>query len=387
MLERILILQALCGAVDLSPDPVTEGLFTTAPDELLKETQLQVNGTVPTWLCGDYLKQSASQFEAGKRSLTHAFDGYGKLLRWRFRSGGVSLQARFLQSNFFNQSTRHADICPCRLLGSTSPKESEAKALTNNCTDNFNVNVDDISGQVLALSDYEGAMEVNMADLTAKRWHWNDTWSEKTFDQIAPAHPSKTLDGDFVSFVMRVNPATVSTGVGDHSIIVYRVKKDSNKREIIQTIKVKRLPYIHSFTVTENYVVLTAAPLVWKLREVMAAEPVLDALEWSPQEDTVIYAIPLSNDKEGSDDGMRSPHRPSASASPLVFKAGAFFTFHHVNGYETTAADGSPLLILDILAANMTSGQVLCMASATDSKFRTIDCGYSSLVASLLTVH
>ena len=43
------------------------------------------------------------------------------------------------------------------------------------------------------------------------------------------------MGGDYISFVMRINPAVVSTGVGDHSIIVYRVRKGSHTREVLET--------------------------------------------------------------------------------------------------------------------------------------------------------
>ena len=53
----------------------------------------QVHGRIPSWLCGDYVKQSASKFEEPHRTLTHVFDGYGKVLRWRLRGGRATLQA------------------------------------------------------------------------------------------------------------------------------------------------------------------------------------------------------------------------------------------------------------------------------------------------------
>ena len=69
-----------------------------------------------------------------------------------------------------------------------------------------------------------------------------------------------------ISFLVFFRCASAAVvGVGDHSIIVYRVfANNSNTRVVLATIKVPKLPYIHSFTVTEHYVVLAAAPLTWE---------------------------------------------------------------------------------------------------------------------------
>ena len=127
------------------------------------------------------------------------------------------------------------------------------------------------------------------------------------FDRIAAAHPGRATNGSTVNFVMRINPVQVSTGIGEHSVIVYRVD-DSNSRTVIQTIKMKRLPYIHSFTVTENFVVLVACPLYWQIRKLMFARPVLDDLDWQPSDGSTIYVMKL--------DGK---------GKPLQFKTDAFF--------------------------------------------------------------
>ena len=41
---------------------IVEGLFESAEAEVGEETTLHINGTIPLWLDGDYLKNSASKF-------------------------------------------------------------------------------------------------------------------------------------------------------------------------------------------------------------------------------------------------------------------------------------------------------------------------------------
>ena len=321
-----------------STDPIA-GVFTTATAEVLQETTLTPSyGSVPAWLCGSYVKQSASKFEEKSRHLTHTFDGFGKILRYKFYGNGtVSLRSNFLRSNFYNVSVATGDICPSRLLGTTIPHEPNGKALTDNCTDNFNVNVAEIAGNIVLTSDYTSAKGVgkvlNVNDMTTVPHVWNDTWTHY-FDKITAAHPQRLANGDTVNFVMRINPLAIA-GMGKHSIIVYRVDHITNQRDQIATIKVKKLPYIHSFTVTQNYVVLAAAPFTWELAKIMAAKPVMSSLQWSPEDGADLYVVGLAT-------GKVSQHTTDA-----------FFAFHHVNGFE----DGA-FIYMDLLANNMSTGSV-----------------------------
>ena len=325
----------------IETDSLGRGFATTAATEVLEETLIpEVHGTVPHWLRGDFLKQSASKYEWGKYHLTHLFDGYGKLLRWRFGPGlnNVTFRCKFLRSNFYNVSSSTGRICPARLVGSTVPKESELPAMTNNCSDNLNVNVYRYPGnEVLAVSDAVGSASINLADLSTTPHKWSDDWGEKTFDKITAAHPGSADGGQtVVNVVMRINPLAVG-GVGDHTIIVYKVV-GGNKRTVLHNIKVKRLPYVHSFTVTKNYIVIAAAPFTWDLTKIMVAEPIFSSMKWEGSQPTKIYVMRL--------DG---------TGAIAQYDTPAFFAFHHINGWDDEA---NGLIHFDVVANNMDSGKI-----------------------------
>jgi carotenoid cleavage dioxygenase-like enzyme len=347
------ILYFLVGSAGAAPrltatDALGEGLATSALAEVLLETPLRVaRGAVPAWLSGDLLKQSASQFESGGYRLSHTFDGFGKLLRWRFHGGdNVTFRSRFLRGNFYNVSARTERICPARLLGVVEPEQSELPALTNNCSDNFNVNVFPVQSDVIALADFSGGLRVDMDDLTTTRHAWKDTWGTY-FDKISAAHPA-TNGNVVVNYVERINPLAIA-GVGDHHIIVYTVdsRGDAQTRSILHKIPVKRLPYIHSFTVTENYVILAAAPLTWDLAKVMVAESILKSVSWRPEDGTTIYVMRL--DGQG---GVKQ------------YTSDAFFAFHHVHGWE---GDDNSELTFDVVANDMSGGGIPAAGLTVDN--------------------
>ena len=334
----LLICSSFCEAFETttSTDALGLGLATTSTAEVNEEAELKVNGTIPSWLCGDFLKQSASKFEEGSNHLTHTFDGYGKLLRWRFNQGSTTFRTKFLRSNFFNVSKNTHHICPTRLLGSTQPVQSELPALTNNCSDNFNVNVYQYNDQIVALSDFTGGMKINLDDLTSSKHAFSDTWGSY-MDKITAAHPSTSPDGIAVNFVMRINPLAIA-GIGDHKLIVYKLENgNSQTRTILQSIKIKKMSYIHSFSVTKNYVIIAAAPLTWELAKVMVAKSLLNSLKWSEDDPTIIYVMRL--------DG---------TGGVTEYSVESFFAFHHLNAFELNDEQ----IIFDVVANNMESGKI-----------------------------
>ena len=334
---QVLLLFMSTSIADRATDDFGRGIATTAAAEVLEETTLvDVRGTLPSWLSGDFLKQSASQYESGQYHLTHSFDGYAKLLRWRFhKNNTVTFRSKFLRSNFFNVSKNTQRVCPTRLLGSTKPLQSELPALTNNCSDNFNVNVFQYNDEIVALADFEGGMTIDLDDLTSQKHKWTDTWATG-MDKISAAHPGKSPDGTVVNFVMRINPLAIA-GVGDHTLIVYKLDgKTDQTRTVLQKIKIKRMSYVHSFTVTQNYVIIAAAPLTWELAKVMVAQPILSALKWVKDDPTIIYVMRL--------DG---------TGGVTEYTVASFFAFHHANGYET-----DDRIVFDVIANNMDSGKV-----------------------------
>lgn len=343
-------------------------MFTTAAQEVVDEIVVAPQPgdlPVPAWLRGRFLQNSASQYEFNNRHLEHTFDGYAKILQWRFNgNGSVGFRARFLQSTFREKSEKQDDVCPARMFGHTSPKQGvrQAQALTDGCSDNYNVNVFPVGGTVVATSDVEGRAAVD-EDLASSAFKWSDTWGHD-MDKIAAAHPRRAAapplaaagagagagadagaDGVLspkasLNYVMRINPLAL-TGLGNHSVILYAVDEPGvtpGTRRQLAKIKTRRLSYMHSLLATPRYAVLVMPPMTWDVTGLMAAHAVLDSMEWAPHDPTVIYVVDLAD----------------RTAPIRTFEVDAFFAFHHVNAYETENGD----IVIDTVKSNTTNGKI-----------------------------
>jgi carotenoid cleavage dioxygenase-like enzyme len=101
----------------------------------------------------------------------------------------------------------------------------------------------------------------------------------------------------------------------------------SMTREVLAEIPVDLPSYMHSFAMTEHYVILVEFPFVVDPTRLEAGKPFIFNYQWKPERGTVFLVV----DRETGQVVMRVKTKP-------------FFAFHHVNAYDK---DGS--IYIDIV--------------------------------------
>ncbi|XP_052090779.1 retinoid isomerohydrolase-like [Mytilus californianus] len=161
---------------------------------------------VPRWLKGTLIRNGRARYEMGQRSFTNAFDGFGKLHSFTFYSNGtVSMSARFLQTEYYKQSLATNTIAPYFQFGKLVPPYNEMEKIESlkNQMENLNVNVYRIR-------------------------------DSKTGVSIVP-------------YIKSIITLYRMTSVGD--------------REEIVPWDIEAQTYMHSFSVTKNYVIFIGQPV------------------------------------------------------------------------------------------------------------------------------
>jgi beta,beta-carotene 9',10'-dioxygenase len=309
---------------------------TSAWRELKTEMPLVVNGTTPHWLSGQYFLASSAGFEMGEHNLTHAFDGFSKILRWRFDGARSppSLRVRLLQSTWLNRSRDKGDVVPSLTVGPLSPPLSRLKRMSApfvHNSDNFNVKIHEFAARrYVALSDVSdpdaAAALIDDETLASEDFKWKDPWASPIADRINPAHARIVPDGsgDTVGLVVRMDPFAVA-GIGKHTLLLYRTNASSSNplaRRLLQKVHVDRLPYVHSIGITRDQAIVCVGPLNWDVKGLLGGDPASRAWQWDQTaKATTIYRMPLD------------------AAKPVArYSAPPFFAFHHVNAWD--AEDG-----------------------------------------------
>ena len=72
--------------------------------------ELEVSGSIPSWLSGTLVRNGPARYEVGDRTLNHWFDGLAMLHAFGFQDGRVSYANRYLQTGANEAATRRGRI-------------------------------------------------------------------------------------------------------------------------------------------------------------------------------------------------------------------------------------------------------------------------------------
>ena len=258
-------------------------LGLSTQEQEVEQTDLTVEGTLPAWLTGSLLRTGPAKFEVGEERYRHWFDGLAMLHRFAFSGGSISYASRFLETRAYRAARERGRITysefatdPCRSLfgrffSTFSPR----------LTDNASVNLVRLGEEYIAMT--ETPMPV--------------------------AFDPDTERGELINYTTHFGPAS--------RYRVYAMAPGGTPRQIA-ALPTRRPAYMHSFAMTERYVVLAEFPLVVNpLRLAASGRPFIENYRWEPARGTRFLVIDRESGKlRASADGP------------------AMFAFHHVNAFE-----------------------------------------------------
>ncbi|XP_042034245.1 carotenoid cleavage dioxygenase 8 homolog B, chloroplastic-like [Salvia splendens] len=285
--------------------------------------ELQVQGEIPQWLNGTYLRNGPGLWHIGDYNFRHLFDGYATLVRLNFDSGRLMMGHRQIESDAYKASQKNKKLCYREF--SEAPKTDNflaymgdlAKLLSGaSLTDNANTGVVKLGdGRVVCLTETQkGSIVIDPDTLdTLGKFEYSDNLG----GLIHSAHPIVT-DTDFITLL----PDLINPGYQ-----VVRMEPGSNERKVIGRVNCRGGPspgWVHSFPVTENYVVVPEMPLRYCAQNLLKAEPTpLYKFEWHPESKGFMHIM------------CKASGKIVASVEvPL------FVTFHYINAYEEKDEDG-----------------------------------------------
>ncbi|XP_069114360.1 retinoid isomerohydrolase-like [Argopecten irradians] len=342
---------------DHALDKGFEHLFRTNTKEL-ENVPLHFDTPIPGWINGTLIRNGPAQFEVGKRSFSHIFDGYGKLYSWKFKGNGTVLfSTRFIKSAFYNKSISQKDISPYLLFGTTKPRFNPIQVLLAiwRDMDNMNVNIyrfpsgdENKPDTFVALSDLWDSYKFDPDTLT-------------TVGYLHPmVPPTGGIDSDIFQNVMSTAHPLPEYGTSHHftylrsfalipelkhRISVIRIKSATDREVVAQwTENPDEASYMHSFSVTPNYVIVFSPPLYFDTKSLLVSAFISKSMKW-----------------HGDDKNMTIHVVEIKSGVVRKFSAPPVFFMHHINAYETwtkeiiidmpTYRDAS--VILDLKMENM----------------------------------
>ncbi|KAL8255884.1 hypothetical protein R6Q59_030951 [Mikania micrantha] len=287
------------------------------------EGELVVEGEIPKWLNGTYLRNGPGLWHLGDYGFRHLFDGYATLVRLNFHHGRLVMGHRQIESNAYKAAKKSNKLCYREF--SEVPKHDNFLTYIGDLaslfsgaslTDNANTGVVKLAdGRVVCLTEtIKGSIVVDPDSLdTIEKFEYSDSWS----GLIHSAHPIVT-DTEFITLL----PDLLNPGY-----MVVRMYPGTNERKVIGRVDCRGGPspgWVHSFPVTEHYVIVPEMPLRYCAQNLLKAEPTpLYKFRWYPESKGFMHVM------------CKASGKIVASVEvPL------FVTFHFINAYEEKDEDG-----------------------------------------------
>jgi len=286
----------------------------------VENLELDLQGSIPEWLDGTLVRNGPAKFEVGGERVAHWFDGLGMLHRYSFEAGTVTYTNRFLRGDTYREATESGTLSGQFATGGDSWLRRLYGMFFGDVTDNANVHVARMADRYLAMTEVPKYVEFDPESLeTIGHFEFADDrgWQLNCAHVIPDPHRGETVG--------------LLTDFGRPSVHrLYRIQDGNARREEIAAIEADRPAYLHSFALTERFVVLTEHPF--------DANPLsfftpgggsfVDFFDWRPDQGTAFHVI----DRE-------------SGAVVARRRAEPFFVFHHVNAFERGGA-----IVLDLVA-------------------------------------
>ncbi|CAG2235352.1 beta,beta-carotene 15,15'-dioxygenase-like [Mytilus galloprovincialis] len=291
--------------------------------ETFVDRRIVFENPLPKWLRGSLVRTGPGMFGNGPRNFTHAFDGFSKIHSWKFYGNGTaSFSTNFVRSSVYNTSIKINNIDNYLTFEKPTPPfslmQEELGILKG--MDNMNINVYRFFNS--------GTGQYEYATLS-------DTWKMYQIDPltvgtISPVNAMKpSVPQDFVSLMSSAHPVP-EYGTGHHFTFLTSVSvlpgvqsrlslmriKSTYERELVAQWGVDKAPYMHSFSVTPNYVILLAAPYFVNVEWMLKNADAYSGLQWFPKEKANFYVIEIKTGKV------------TTISTPITNPT------HHANAYE-----------------------------------------------------
>jgi carlactone synthase/all-trans-10'-apo-beta-carotenal 13,14-cleaving dioxygenase len=272
---------------------------------------------------GTYLRNGPGLWNLGDYGFRHLFDGYATLVRVSFRNGRAVGAHRQIESEAYKAARAHGKVC-YREFSEVPKPDSFLSAVGqlatlfsgSSLTDNSNTGVVCLGdGRVLCLTEtIKGSIVVDPDTLdTLGRFEFSD----KLGGLIHSAHPIVTAT-DFWTLI----PDLIRPGYS-----VVRMDAGTNERRFVGRVDCRGGPapgWVHSFPVTEHYVVVPEMPLRYCAKNLLRAEPTpLYKFEWHLESGSYMHVMCKASGRVVA----------SVEVPPYV-------TFHFINAYEETDEEG-----------------------------------------------
>jgi carotenoid cleavage dioxygenase-like enzyme len=279
------------------------------PSHEIEIDSLPVEGAVPEWLHGTLIRNGPGSFQVGQQMYRHWFDGLAMLHKFSIAGGKVSYANKYLESRAYDEAVASGRIAysefatdPCRSLFARV-----SAVFSPTVTDSAKVSITRIADRYMALAETPIQVEFDPETLKSVGVF---NYEERLNGQMTTVHPHFDFDrGEVFNIVTRY-----------HRVSHYNTYRmtGGGPPKLVSSVAASKPSYMHSFGMSQNYIILTEFPLVVNpISLLLWLKPYIENFKWEPKRGTPFWVI---NRHTGEVVGR--------------FDSDPFFAFHHINAFE-----------------------------------------------------
>lgn len=287
------------------------------------------DGAYPSWLAGGaLLRNGPGLYQVGEERYQHLFDGLALLRGFYFDSKAVSFASRFLRSPDYEKSLEHGKISFTEFA--TAPDRSWLERIratidpARQFGDNSNVNLIANGKQWWAIYDWPVPLAFDPKTLATK-----DPVSFGDGEKFIITTPHPLYDAikdEWINFGVGFG---LEEGIGYRA---FRMKNGGFERQEIAFVERLKPAYMHSFAMTQNFLILTEHPFYaqWMNMASMGLldRGLVDGFAWEGNERTRFLVLDRTLGRHVAD-----------------FEVEPFLVLHHANAF-----DDSGRIVIDLSA-------------------------------------
>lgn len=283
--------------------------------------KLNIEGDIPKWLSGSFVSNGPAQFEVGATNFNHWFDGFAMLKKFDFSDGSVKFQNKFLHSREYLESIKLGKLSVNEFATNANSSyfgrlQSAIKNLIkSDYHDNCVVNTTCVFKNHIAMTETNDIISFDIQNLnTIGKFNFPD----KIPGHFTLAHPHFDTNNELINISIEIGRL--------NKYHIYKIDPINKTRKIIKTYLSNSLFYIHSFSISKNFIILFKSPLFINKYKLIFGIPFNNTLSYQKNLPSILVIIDKRN------------------GETQELETDSFVCLHSINAYESKNE-----LILDLI--------------------------------------
>ncbi|GAB6019281.1 Beta,beta-carotene 9',10'-oxygenase [Chamberlinius hualienensis] len=301
-----------------------------------------IQGNIPTWLRGGkILGIGAALFDIGDFKMNSLLDGYGMVIGITFDSETeVSIQGKYVQSDAYKKAMEASKPIYTEFAsrGQADPSKNIVSRLLStikpNVSDNGNHSLCFFNKSVIAMTPTACYRHIDSSTLETK----NKIDGSRNGVFMMSPHPQIDSDGSLYNIGIAFQPS-VKYVVLKSELNTCTDEPDFSDTVILTSVSPTfktKFSIVHSFSLTENYVIFvehsSTASFMKMMKAIPSGKAFKDCIEWNPETLAKFFVV----DKR------------SGKRIAVNYTTPGFLLVHHINAFE----DGDYIIVDLITYAN-----------------------------------